>query len=300
MKAGEVVSVEAALDGVGDGASVAIGGWIFNAQPMGLVRALVRKKLKHLDLVPAPGSIAPDLLIGAGCVRSTTCVFISFEQFGLAPHFRRQAEFGALKVHDIDGPAFAAGLRAASCDLPFVPIPDLGTDLPRHAPEFYRELPAEPGQRRLFAVPAIRPDVCLLHAQQADELGNVQFLGPPFFDVMLAHASRKVIVSVDRIVSCATAQRANHLTKLPRVMVDAVVELPFGAHPTASPSLYRSDEHHLRAYLKASRDAGAFVDYLGRYVEPATHAMYLDAVGGSALANLASARAAPGETKVPP
>ncbi|MBN9426954.1 MAG: CoA transferase subunit A [Burkholderiales bacterium] len=297
MKSGKLMSVEAALGDVGDGARVAIGGWIFNAQPMGLVRALARRKLKHLDLIPAPGSIAPDLLIGAGCVRSTTCVFISFEQFGLAPHFRRQAEAGSLQVHDIDGPAFAAGLRAASCDLPFVPIPDLGTDLPRHAPAFYRELPAEPGQRRLFAVPSIRPDVCLLHAQQADELGNVQFLGPPFFDVMLAHASRKVVVSVDRIVSCATAQRANHLTKLPRVMVDAVVELPFGAHPTASPSLYRSDERHLRAYLKACRDVESFAGYLERYVEPASHALYLDAVGGSALAELGGTHAVSGEER---
>jgi glutaconate CoA-transferase subunit A len=285
----KVMSLDQALQAVGDGARVAIGGWIFNSQPMGLVRALARKGVKNLDLVPSPGSIAPDLLIGAGCVRSTTCVFISFEQFGLAPHFRRQAEAGTLKVHDIDGPAFAAGLRAASCDLPFVPVPDLGTDLPRHAPDYYRELPALPGERKLYGVPPIRPDVCLLHAQQADELGNVQFLGPPFFDVMLAHASRRVIVSVDRIVSSATLQRANHLTKLPRVMVDAVVELPYGAHPTASPSFYRSDDEHLRGYVKASREADTFAGYLRRYVEPATHVAYLDAVGGGALAGISGA-----------
>jgi glutaconate CoA-transferase subunit A len=284
----KLVSLDQALDGLEDGMRVAVGGWIFNSQPMALVRGLLRKGLKSLDLVPAPGSIAPDLLIGAGAVRSTTCVFISFEQFGLAPHFRRHAEAGKIKVHDIDGPAFAAGLRAASCDLPFVPVPDLGTDLPRHAPEYYHELPVLPGERRLYAVPAIRPDVCLLHAQQADELGNVQFLGPPFFDVMLAQASRKVIVSVDRIVSSATLRRANHLTKLPRVMVDTVVELPYGAHPSASPSFYRSDEAHLRSYVKASRDPDAFRGYLQRYVEPAVNEAYLDAVGGSALGALNS------------
>jgi glutaconate CoA-transferase subunit A len=290
MVTGKVMSLDAAIEGIGDGARVAIGGWIFNSQPMALVRALARKGLKNLDLVPAPGSIGPDLLIGAGCVRSTTCVFISFEQFGLAPHFRRHAEAGALKVADLDGPAFAAGLRAASCDLPYVPVPDLGTDLPRHAPEYYRELPAEPGQRKLYAVPAIRPDVCLLHAQQADELGNVQFLGPPFFDVMLAQASRRVIVSVDRIVSSATLRRSNHLTKLPRVMVDAVVELPYGAHPTASPSFYPSDEDHLRAYVKASRDRESFSAYLDKYVQVASQGAYLDAVGGSALGELAGGR----------
>jgi glutaconate CoA-transferase subunit A len=245
MTKSKLVSADQAVAEIGNGARVGLGGWIFNSQPMALVRALIRKGARDLDLVPTPGSIAPDMLIGAGCVRSTVCVFISFEQFGLAPHFRRQAEAGTLKVYDLDGPGIAGGLRAAICDLPYMPIPDLGTDLPRHAPEFYWPLPTKPGERKLLAAAAVKPDVCLLHAQQADEYGNVQYLGPPFFDVMLAQASRRVIVSVDRIVSSDTIRRSNHLTKLPSAMVDAVVEAPYGAHPTTSPSLYRSDERHL-------------------------------------------------------
>jgi glutaconate CoA-transferase subunit A len=127
-------------------------------------------------------------------------------------------------------------------------------------------MPAAPGERRLFAVPAIRPDVCLLHAQQADDLGNVQYLGPPFFDVMLANASRRVVVSVDRIVSRDEVRQANHLTKLPRAMVDMVVELPGGAHPSASPALYASDEGHLKDYVRASRSDESFRTYLNEHV----------------------------------
>lgn len=280
------VSLSEAMAEIPDGARVALGGWIFNGQPMALVRALIRKGARDLDLVPAPGSIAPDMLIGAGCARSTCCVFISFEQFGLAPHFRRQAEAGTLKVYDLDGPAIAGGLRAAICDLPFMPVPDLGTDLPKHAPEHYRELPTAPGERKLLAVTAIRPDVCLLHAQQADDLGNVQYLGTPFFDAMLAQASRKVIVSVDRIVSRETVRASNHLTKLPRAMVDMIVEAPFGAHPTSSPSLYRNDDEHLRQYVEASRTDAAFQGYLQQFVQPQRHDAYLDAIGGSRLAAL--------------
>ena len=85
-------SLTDALDGVEDGATIGIGGWIFNSQPMALVRELIRRNKRNLRLVPAPGSIAPDMLIGAGCVAETGCVFISFEQFGLAPHFRRAAD----------------------------------------------------------------------------------------------------------------------------------------------------------------------------------------------------------------
>ncbi|MEA2919513.1 MAG: glutaconate CoA-transferase, subunit, partial [Bradyrhizobium sp.] len=96
-----------ALDGIEDGATVGIGGWIFNSQPMALVRELIRRNKRNLRLVPAPGSIAPDMLIGAGCVAETGCVFISFEQFGLAPHFRRAAEAGTIKIQELDGPAIA-------------------------------------------------------------------------------------------------------------------------------------------------------------------------------------------------
>lgn len=287
MTKSKIVSVDEAVAEIQDGAKVALGGWIFNSQPMALVRALIRKGARNLHLIPAPGSIAPDMLIGAGCVASTVCVFISFEQFGLAPHFRRQSESGALKVYDLDGPGIAGGLRAGICDLPYMPVPDLGTDLPKFAPEHYWPLPSKPGERKMLAVAAVKPDVCLLHAQQADEHGNVQHLGPPFFDAMIAQASRRVIVSVDRIVSTDTIRRSNHLTKLPSAFVDAIVEAPFGAHPTASPSLYRSDEVHLREYVKSSAGSEVFSDYLDRYVRTASPAAYLDAIGGSRLAGLA-------------
>ena len=291
MSTSKIVSIDEALTDIKDGSRVALGGWIFNAQPMALVRALIRKGLRNLDLVPAPGSIAPDMLIGAGCVRSTACVFISFEQFGLAPHFRKQAESGKLKVSDLDGPALAGGLRAAICDLPYSLIPDLCTDLPKYAPDYYRPYPTAPGERKLLAVPAIRPDVCLLHAQQADELGNVQYLGSPFFDVMLAQASKKVIVSVDRIVSSTTFRKTNHLTKLPRALVDFVVEVPYGAHPTSSPSLYGNDDVHLKAYVEASRSAEQFEEYLKDFTQPDSQTAYLNAVGGGRIAALTLAKA---------
>ena len=286
MSTSKVVSMEYALKDVKDGSRVALGGWIFNSQPMALVRGLIRKGVRDLDLVPAPGSIAPDMLIGAGCVRSTICIFISFEQFGLAPHFRRQAESGRLKVYDLDGPALAGGLRAAICDLPYSPIPDLCTDHAKYAPEYYRPLPTAPGERRLLSVPAIHPDVCLLHAQQSDDFGNIQYLGSPFFDTMLAQASRKVIVSVDRIVSSTTIRNSNHLTKLPSALVDCVVEVPYGAHPTSSPSLYRNDELHLKQYVEACRSPELFELFLQKFAHLGTHSDYLDVIGGSRIGGL--------------
>jgi glutaconate CoA-transferase subunit A len=255
-----------ALDGIEDGATIGIGGWIFNSQPMALVRELIRRNKRNLRLVPAPGSIAPDMLIGAGCVAETGCVFISFEQLGLAPHFRRAAESGTIRIHELDGPAVAGGLRAAACDLPYGLIPDMCTDLPRVNPQTYQSVPRAPGERAMLKVPAIHLDVVLLHAQQADELGNIQYFGPVFFDVLMAQAAKKVIVSVDRIVPTDVVRRHNHLTKLPSAFVHSVVEAPFGAHPTSSGGLYEADDAHLAEYVKASSDAASFAKYLERYV----------------------------------
>jgi len=258
-----------ALDGIEDGATIGIGGWIFNSQPMALVRELIRRNKRDLKLVPAPGSIAPDMLIGAGCVAETGCVFISFEQFGLAPHFRRAAETGTVKIHELDGPAIAGGLRAAACDLPYGLIPDMCTDLPRVNPRTYQPVPRAPGERAMLKVPAIHLDVVLLHAQQADELGNVHYFGPVFFDLLMAQAARKVIVSVDRIVPTEVIRRDNHLTKLPSAFVHSVVEAPFGAHPTSSGGLYEADDSHLEEYVRASAGADSFAKYLDTYVSTA-------------------------------
>jgi glutaconate CoA-transferase subunit A len=281
-----------ALAGIDDGASVGIGGWIFNSQPMALVRELIRRNKRNLRLVPAPGSIAPDMLIGAGCVAETGCVFISFEQFGLAPHFRRAAEAGTIKIHELDGPAIAGGLRAAACDLPYGLIPDMCTDLPRVNPQTYQPVPRAPGERAMLKVPAIHLDVLLLHAQQADELGNVQYFGPVFFDVLMAQAANKVIVSVDRIVPTAVIRRDNYLTKLPSALVHSVVEAPFGAHPTSSGGLYEADDEHIAEYVRASGGAASFVKYLETYVSGvASHRDYHKRIGSPRLREPATRQA---------
>jgi glutaconate CoA-transferase subunit A len=233
---------------------------------MALVRETIRQGLKDITLIPAPGSVAPDMLIGAGVVKNTACVFISFEQFGLAPQFRKAAENGLLTITEMDGPAIAGGLRAGSCDLPYGLIPDMCTDLPRVNPKGYQPVETGPGERRLLKVPAIKPDVVLLHAQQADELGNVQYRAPVFFDVLMAQAARYVIVTVDRIVSHETVRKSHALTKLPSAFVDAVVEAPFGAHPTVSAGFYDLDAAHIAEYVRASSDEEAFQKYLSTYV----------------------------------
>jgi glutaconate CoA-transferase subunit A len=285
----KIVSLDTALSVVKNGMTLGIGGWIFHGQPMALVRGLIRKGVRDLTLVPAPGSIAPDMLIGAGCVTTAACVFISFEHLGLAPNFRRAAQSGAIKVLEMDGPGIAGGLRAGACDLPYGLIPDLGTDLPRVNPEGYRRARVQDGGRPLLEVPAIKPDVVILHGQQADEGGNVQYFGASYFDLLMAQAAKHVICLVDRIVPASTVRQSARLTKIPSAFVDAVVVSSFGAHPGASSGLYAQDETHLADYVTASRDQASFDAYLATHARDVSdEETYLDRVGARALAQLSS------------
>lgn len=276
---------------VPDGGMLGVGGWVFHNTPMALVRALVRAGKRDLTLVAAPGSIGPDLLIAGGCVRTVFCLFIGFEHLGSAPHFRRAAEAGALRVLDLDGPGLAAGLRAAAAGLPWLPIRDLGTDLPRVNPDWYRPLAADPAPglgdgHRLLAVPALSPDVVLLHAQQADYGGNCQFFGGTFLDTLLAQAGKKVFVSADKLVDYDTLRKAPEKTKVPEFLVDGVVHAPYGAHPTGSHGVYEPDESHLGYYLEAAATPDAFAHYRRMFVDPPSHEAYLDAVDRRALRDL--------------
>ncbi|SKA34149.1 glutaconate CoA-transferase subunit A [Enhydrobacter aerosaccus] len=290
----KIVSLDTALSAVQDGMTLGIGGWIFHGQPMALVRGLIRKGVRDLTLVPSPGSVAPDILIGAGCAKATACVFISFEHLGLAPNFRRAAQAGHVKVMEMDGPGIAGGLRAGACDLPYGLIPDLGTDLPRVNPEGYRRARIQEGGRPLLEVPAIKPDVVFLHGQQADEEGNIQYFGAAYFDLLMAQAARHVICSVDRIVPSSTVRQSARLTKIPSAFVDAVVVAPYGAHPGASSGLYEQDEAHLKAYVTASRDQKSFDGYLAEHVHGANgEQTYLDHIGAGTLASLSSGTSKP-------
>lgn len=291
MRKEKLTTLEEALGGLEPGATVAIGGWIFENTPMGAIRQLVRQGARDLSLVPAPGSIGPDLLIAAGCVREVYVVFISFEDLGLAPAFRRAVEAGQIRVRECDGPGLAAGLRAAATSLPYEMIHATGSDLHKVNPEFYRPGPDRPDGGKTFLVPPLEADLTLIHAQAADPYGNVAFYGTSFFDLLLARAARRLVVTVDHVVPPAVLQREIHTVRLPGFLVDAVVHVPFGAHPCASQGLYARDTEHLQRYVRDAATVAGAAQYLKQFVHGApTQIAYLEEVGLSRLRGLTSQR----------
>ncbi len=279
---------------VHEGDCVAIGGGLSWREPMAALRELVRIGTGGLKLVGSAHGIDVDLLCGAGLVAVSGESYVGFEQdFGMAPNYRRACEAGAVEVRDSCCYTLVQQLRAAIAGLPFLPIRSVrGTGFMDLHPEFKTMTCPYTGEE-LLLVPALRPDVAILHAQYGDAHGNLRIEGPPVADLLFAKASAKVIATVEKIVSTQELTAMGGAT-IPYFYVAALAEVPHGAHPTACYPFYAYDRPHTAEYHRlACESAEAFRErYLQTYVYGCPdHAAYLDAIGGAAtLARLASWR----------
>jgi glutaconate CoA-transferase, subunit A len=280
FRASKVVDLEIALARVHEGCALAVGGLWYHNTPAAAVRALIRLGVPGLELLTAPpSSFATDLLIGAGMVSRAYLPHVSFEHLGLAPNFRRAVQQNTFELVECDEATVLGGLMATIEGLPEHPITSLaGTDHLTASP-LTRDGRSTDGRHHI-APPAIVPDVALIHAQQADAYGNVRCFGTAFCDPVLAKAARYVIVTVDELIDNAVVRSEPIRTTIPGYLVDAVVEVPYGAHPCSSHGRYAHDEDHLRSYLAAVR-RGEFDRYLRDWVRaPVSHADYLERAGG--------------------
>ena len=272
-------------DWLRDGMTIALGGLATACHPMVAVRHLVRRGLRNLTVIGSPvGGLDVDLLIGAGCVRKVICPYVGAEALApIGPFFRAAAERGEIEVWECDEGQYYTGLQAAAQMLPFLPCRGgVGTSFPELNPEL--KVFADPVRgETLLAVPAIEPDLALLHAAASDPFGNVQFVGTGYADRLLWRAANRTLVQVERIVS---NEEVRHRPERTALLAAAVLRAPWGAHPFSSPGFYLEDRAHIAELVGAGRawardgDRGPFEAYLDRYVRGApTHLDYLERVG---------------------
>ncbi len=265
-----------------NGDCLAIGGGLSWREPMAALRELIRQNIKDLKLVGSAHGIDVDLLCGAGSVAASAESYVGFEQdFGMALNYRRACESGAVKVEDNCCYTLVQQLRAAIQGLPFMPIRSVqGTDFLKLHPEF-KTMTCPFSGEQLVLVPALKPDVALIHAHYADEHGNLHIEGPPVADILFAKASKKVIVTVEAFIS--HQELASKGITIPYFYVTAACEVPYGAHPTSCYPRYAYDREHTKHYYQAAKsgDDGFRKDYLDPYVyECKDHAAYLSLIGG--------------------
>ena len=278
-------SLADAVSLITDGAMVALGGGLSARLPMAGVRELIRQGRRGLHLVGSAHSIDVDLLVAVGAVRRCEESYVGFEQdLGLAPAYRRAAQDGTLEVAESCCASMLAQLRAAEFGVPFLPVRGVrGSDIAQLHPE-YAEITCPFTGETLMAVPALRPDVALLHAPAGDRYGNLHLEQPYVLDERFASASALVVATVEEIVSTGEVMAAG--VTIPAHLVAAVTEAPFGAHPTSCYPRYGYDRAHLSEYVAAAQAGGDGLEkYLASYVG-GTEQEYQEAIGAGRLERL--------------
>jgi glutaconate CoA-transferase, subunit A len=240
-----------AVGAIPDGATLALGGNTLHRAPCAAVHEIVRRGIGGLTVVKTAGAYDVDLLCAAGCATAVAAGFVGFETpFGMAPAYRRTVESGAVEAREHVCASVIAGLRAAIQGVPFMPMAGMtGSDLP--AARGFRFVADPYGGGEVVAVPAIVPDVAILHVQEADGQGNARIVGTRFEDALMAQAARRTVVTAERIVDRLDPETV----AIPGLYVDAVVHAPRGARPCGCAGEYGYDGEWLAAWVTAARTA---------------------------------------------
>jgi glutaconate CoA-transferase subunit A len=253
-----VISLTDATGLVDDGGSLALGGVLLRRKPIAFLAALADAGRRELRLYSFLASLDVELLVARGAAAEVHAGYVGFEQLGFAPAYGRAVDSGEVRAFEYSELLFVSGLRASGAGLPFFPTRGaIGSDI---LPELgVEEITCPYTGELLLAAPALRPDVCVIHAEAADGQGNVMAPSTRDFlfdsDATLARAAARVIVTTERIVPTAEIRDGDAL--LFSYEVDAVVELPSGAWPTALPGVYGADIDAVRTYLAAAESDAA-------------------------------------------
>jgi glutaconate CoA-transferase subunit A len=302
---GKLMSLPEAVERfVFDGAQVAFGGFTINRNPMAFVYEMARRRVRDLHVVAHSNGQALDTLVGAGCVSRIEIAYGGNGRF--APtciRFRKAVERGEIAVEDYSNYQMALRFLAGALHVPFIPTKSgLHTDLVRRAgfSPAYRAAQGLPRDKLIVMpdpfdgdsddvvlLPALSPDLAVVHAQTVADDGTVRIKGLTFADLEQAKAAKAVVVTCEEIVPAATLRVDSDQNALPPFLVDAVVHAPYGAHPTACRLFYDYDPAFLNDYKRRARDDAAWNAFLDEWVYGVPdHEQYIAKVGEEQLARI--------------
>jgi glutaconate CoA-transferase subunit A len=229
---------------------------------------IIRQGRRELTLCRLTPDLIYDQMIGAGCARKLVFSWAGNPGAGSLHAFRRAVEGKGtpIEIEEYSHFGMVARFCAGSAKLPFWPMRDYaGTDIPSANPRIQAVTCPYTGEQ-LATVPALNPDVTIVHAQRADASGNAQIWGLLGVQKEAAFASRHVIVVVEELVDESTIRADPNRTLIPGVIVDAVVVEPWGAHPSYAQGFYDRDNDFYVAWENISRDPAKLSAYLDEFV----------------------------------
>ncbi len=258
---------DAIAEFVPDGSSVALGLQMEQMIPFAAVHEMIRQGKRNLTLIGPISDICFDQLIGAGCVESVIAAWVGNVMMGSAYNFRRAVEQDGMKVFNMTNFSIALALQAGAMGIPFLPTKTaLGSDTAKGNHFFYQIFSPFAPKESLWAVRALNPDVTIVHVQRSDAEGNAHCWGN--FGVMLegVRAAKRVIVVAEEIVDAKIIASDPNRTVIPGFMVNAVVECPYGAHPSPVQGYYNRDNAFFREYHEQTKTKSQTDKWLEQWV----------------------------------
>ncbi len=261
------MSVKEAVESfIHDGDYIATGGFGSVRFSTAVLHEIVRARKRSLGFSGHSTTHDFQILAAGGVIdRCDIAYVVGLEIRGLSPNGRRLMESGAVRTTEWSNAGLGWRYKAAAMGLPFLPARVmLGSDTLRFSAGKLIEDPFT-GQK-LLAVPALYPDVGIIHVHQADIYGNAQIDGTSIVDLDLAKASRRLIITTERLVETEVFRRDPRKTSIPYWQVDAVCHVPFGSYPGNMPFEYFSDERHLAEWIEAEQNEDTFKAFLDHYI----------------------------------
>jgi len=234
--------------------------------PFAAGHEIIRQRKQGLALARATPDLIYDQMVAAGCARKVIFSYSGNPGVGSLRVIRREMEAGRLEYEEYSHFAMITRLTAGASGLPFLPMRPTGSDDLHRANAQYRRITCPYTGADLVTVPALNPDVAIIHAQRADRQGNAQFWGIIGEQKEAAFASKKVILTVEEIVDESVIRSDPNRTLIPDFIVSAVCEVPFAAHPSYTQGYYDRDNPFYLEWDKISESQEATQAWLDEWV----------------------------------
>jgi glutaconate CoA-transferase subunit A len=256
--------------------------------PFAVGHEIIRQRKRDLALARATPDLIYDMLVAAGCARKIIFSYAGNPGVGSLRIMRAEIEAGRLEWEEYSHFSMITRLTAGAAGLPFLPMNPTGAgDLEKANPQFRRVLDPYSG-REVVTVPALNPDVAIVHVQRADAEGNCHLWGILGEQKEAAFASKRVIVTAEEIVEAAVIRSDPNRTMIPGLVVTAVCHVPHCAHPSYTQGYYDRDNALYLEWDKISADPARVKSWLDEWVyQVKDRDQYWDKLGPETHARLA-------------
>ncbi len=234
--------------------------------PFAAGHEIIRQGKKNLTLARATPDLIYDQMVAAGCAKKVIFSYMGNPGVGSLRIVRGALERGELEWEEYSHFGMITRLQAGASGLPFLPMKQTGAeDLEKVNPQIKR-IPDPYGGKDVIVVPALNPDVAIVHVQRADKFGNSHLWGIIGEQKEAAFAAKKVILTAEEIVDEAVIRSDPNRTMIPGIVVSAVCHVPFASHPSYSQGYYDRDNEFYLAWDKISESKELTQKYLDEWV----------------------------------